>query len=83
MVNDVLVSVFGGKMFPLEIAPSFLQKLSSFLPYKYIYYVPTLVLEEKLGVRSILIQALYVVILYVAARIVYKCGLKKYEASGM
>lgn len=83
MINSVFMNVFGGKFFPISIAGDTFQFVCKLLPYQYIYYVPTQILEYKLEPKVILVQIFYMVFLYYLTNIVYKLGTKRFEATGM
>lgn len=83
MVNGVLMDVFGGRLFPITLASPLMRKLCICLPYQYIYYVPTQILEQKLGFEFIFMQLVYAFILFIVAKIIFKCGLKRFEAVGV
>lgn len=83
MVNSVLIDVFGGRLFPISIANPLMKNICAILPYQYIYYVPTQILENKMNAFMILIQVLYAIILFLISQIVFKLGLKRFEAAGV
>lgn len=83
MVNSVLIDVFGGRLFPILIASPVMQKICAILPYQYIYYVPVQILERKTGIISLFAQVVYSLILFVISQIIFKHGLKRYEAIGV
>ena len=83
MVNTVLIDVFGGRLFPIALSGLLMKKICAYLPYQYIYYVPTQILERKFGFEAILMQLNYAFILFLVSKIVFKCGLKRFEAVGV
>ena len=83
MVNSVLLDVFGGRLFPIEIAPSGMQKLCTFLPYQYIFYVPLQILERRATPLLMVGQIACAVVLFLFSRLIWQQGLKHYEATGM
>lgn len=83
MVNTVLIDVFGGRLFPIALSGLLMKKICAYLPYQYIYYVPTQILEQKFGFEAILMQLTYAFILFFVSKIVFKCGLKRFEAVGV
>lgn len=83
MVNSVLIDVFGGRLFPILIASPVMKKICAILPYQYIYYVPVQILECKTRVISLFAQVIYSLALFVISQIIFKRGLKRYEAVGV
>ncbi len=84
-VNDLLQSLFGGKYVPLALMPGPLLFLTDVLPFKYLFYVPVSILLNKNvdPLSDIGVQAVYVIVLFVIYKIVWKLGIKKYEGVGI
>lgn len=84
--HDLVYWFFGGVLLPLNIMPAFLQKLANVLPYKYLFYLPSQILIGKLNfnalVLSLIIQLLWLAILFIILNKVYKAGIKIYSAYG-
>lgn len=83
MVNSVLFDVFGGRLFPILIASPIIQKICAILPYQYVYYIPIQILERKTDAKALLLQLIYSIILFIISQIIFKIGLKHYEAVGV
>jgi ABC-2 type transport system permease protein len=75
-----------GHLFPLDILPPALQQVLACTPFPYQLYFPVSVYLGKVtGValaNGLLVQALWVVLAWLAARWMWSHGLKKYSAVG-
>jgi len=67
-------------MFPLDMLPDFWQKIILLTPFPYLLYVP---LKVYLGQNySLIPQLAWVMILAFLAQLIWKKGIKSYEAEG-
>ncbi len=77
---------FGGHMFPLSLLPDSVRHLVSWLPFAYETYYPTLILLQRLDPsevgRVLLVQCVWVILLFGAARLAWSRGLRRYAAYG-
>ncbi len=77
---------FAGAMIPLTFLPFYLYKLTTFLPFKYIFYVPIEVFLGKLTLNEIFINwgvaLLWITGFYIIFRVAYKKGLRHYTGTG-
>lgn len=77
---------FGGLLLPLDLLPVLLQKIASFLPFQYIFYLPSQALLGRLDARHMIsslgIQLFWLFLLLVFTRRIYRAGLKVYSAFG-
>lgn len=85
-VRRVIVSFLAGSFIPLSFFPEWVTKLSNFLPFQYIRYVPITV---YLGNYSTAIALwlffgalLWAIGLYILSRIFWKVAYKKFAGSG-
>jgi len=76
-----LKKLFAGAYFPLNILPPVFLSVSMFLPFAYAFYVPTQLYFKKLsladGIRGLLVQAVWIVILYIAVKITWNKKVEK------
>lgn len=81
-----LVKLFAGAWIPLWFFPDYLNSLSNFLPFKYIYYVPINIYLQKLSLGNalgaLLLQCLWLIILMAGSYIIWKKGIKKLVIQG-
>ncbi len=81
-----LQKFFAGGYFPLVLLPAGLITASYWMPFAYRYFVPMQVFLGKTdvftGIRGIAIQIVWLFILYGIIQIVWRRGLKKFEAVG-
>ena len=84
-VNDILQSLFGGRYVPLALLPASVFFLSNVLPFKYMFYVPVSILLSKTSnpLLDVGVQLLYMFFLLGVYKLVWKLGIKKYEAVGI
>jgi ABC-2 type transport system permease protein len=78
--------VAGGALIPLSFFPPTFQLLFTLLPFQYCYYIPAIILQgyylpEQLPFIALL-SLLWLLILWVLARIVWSLGRRKYEGPG-
>lgn len=78
---------FSGGYFPLNLLPPAFLSASYVLPFAYSIYVPTQLYLGKesivAGLKGLLIQVVWIILLYFTIKIVWRMGLKKYEGVGM
>ena len=76
-----------GTFFPISLLPLFFVKVSYFLPFVYTIYIPVQLYLGKIsfaeGLRGLAIEMLWLVVLYVIIKIVWRLGLKRYESVGI
>lgn len=83
----VFSKFMSGTFFPISLLPVFLIKTSYFLPFVYTIYIPVQLYLGKIsfaeGLRGLAIEILWLVILYVIIKVVWRFGLRKYESVGI
>lgn len=82
----ILKRFFAGVYFPLSLLPTSLSFIGFYLPFAYSFFVPVQIYLGKMDLntayKGILIQISWIIILSVLIKIIWKAGLKKYEAVG-
>lgn len=85
-IQDTLSSIrrfLSGGLFPLSLLPIGLATFTYGLPFAYYFFFPMQLFLGKVdigaGLRGLLIQSAWILILYLAIRIVWARGLKRYE----
>ncbi len=85
-INDTMIFLLSGQVVPTVLLPGVVQTISNVLPYRYMLGFPIEILLGKLSQNEIILglimQSIYIVVIYFIQRIVWKCGLKKYTAYG-
>jgi len=91
-VSTVIFIVFafeyiaGGHLFPLNILPPWLAHILNFTPFPYQLFFPvSIYLGQTRGAdmwRGLAIQAAWVIVFYLLARVVWSRGIRKYAAVG-
>lgn len=79
-------SIFSGGIIPLSFMPGRLQHVSDFLPFRYMVYDPICILIYKYSLLEtagiIIKQGVCILVLGIVARLLWRIGLKRYEAQG-
>jgi ABC-2 type transport system permease protein len=83
----MLLSFFlSGHMFPLDMLPEPWNSLVDLLPLKYLAYFPSAIFLGKVHsaelVQGLIIEAVWIVSLIAASRVMYHRGLKRYSGFG-
>lgn len=74
-----------GRLIPIDLFPGWFIKLSNFLPFKYMLYVPASIFLNKIdfSLSQLLIPLSWIIILIFLSQISWRKGIKIYEAYGM
>lgn len=79
-------TVLGGQMFPLDLMPGWVFRLSQFLPFYYQMYFPAAILtgriDQALAVQGLAVQALWVAALLGLNLLLWRRGLRRHTAVG-
>lgn len=85
-IKNVFVNVLSGAMLPLWFMPDWMQGVLAWTPFSSIYFTPVQIyLGEIAGVEiflSFLRQGCWIVILYILAEVLWRCGIKKLVIQG-
>lgn len=75
-----------GHMFPLSLLPDSVQNVVTLLPFAYETYYPTMVILQRLELHEIVGviggQCVWIAVLFVAVRLAWSRGLRRYAAFG-
>lgn len=78
---------FSGGYFPLSLLPPIFVNASFLLPFAYSFYIPTQLYLKKMdlmtGIKGLGVQLVWIVLLYLIIKIVWRRGLKKFEGVGI
>lgn len=78
---------FAGGFFPLSILPAGFITASALLPFAYSFFIPTQIYLGKMslkhGATGLMVQLVWIVLLYILIRIVWYRGIKRYEGVGI
>ncbi len=79
-------TVLGGQMFPLDLMPAWLFRISQFLPYYYQMYFPAAIftgrLDQAQAMEGLVIQVIWAVLLLGIGRLLWTRGLRRHTAVG-
>lgn len=86
LIIVIIVEFLSGSVFPIDILPSTVQRVLSFLPFPYLLYFPLQIYLGKLStqvvIKSLLVSGIWAFILFIFMNYVWKAGLKRYAAEG-
>jgi ABC-2 type transport system permease protein len=75
-----------GRLFPLDVMPDGIRTVLKLLPFTYELYFPVAIFMEKVRGADLwiglTIQAGWVIICFLAARLMWRAGLRRYESVG-
>lgn len=85
-MRQVITDVFSGALLPLSFYPLWFQKTASVLPFQSIIYTPTQIFLGRMGgqeaLQVILLQVLWVVLLWIFAHYFFRFAVKKITIQG-
>ena len=83
----VFVKLISGSYFPISLLPIAVINISLLFPFIYTVFIPVQLCLGKIsfaeGLKGLGIEALWLGLLYIVIKIVWKFGLKKYESVGI
>ena len=85
-IKNVIVKILAGTLLPLWFMPEGLRKIIAFTPFEAIYFTPVQIYlgevrgEELIG--KMMVQLLWVVVLWIIAQFFWKKGTKKLVVQG-
>lgn len=84
---NILVRIFSGAFFPLDIIGEKFSDIVLSLPFAYTLYYPIQIFLGRIGIseafRAAGIMLIWTFILWISVKILWKVGLKKYESVGI
>ena len=85
-IKNVIVRILSGTLLPIWFMPSVMKKIIAWTPFESIYFTPVQIyLGEIQGVElleKLLIQLIWVFMLWLIARFFWKKGVKKLVVQG-
>ena len=85
-ISALVVNVFSGGIFPLEIFGDTVNRIFNYLPYKYTIYYPVTIVNGKLESTRIAevigLQFFWILVLMLLSKVLWRIGMKKYNAIG-
>lgn len=83
----VFSKFMSGTFFPIGLLPALFVKVSYFFPFVYTIYIPVQLYLGKIsfaeGLRGFAVEIMWLVVLYVIIKVVWRFGLRKYESVGI
>ena len=78
--------ILGGLWVPVTFFPKEILKILDYLPFKYQYYFPVAIFQGKVMtgeiMRGLIIESIWIVILFFVLKTTWANGIKKYEGYG-
>ncbi len=85
-LKNFLFGIFAGASIPLDFFPENLRKIANFLPFRFLYYVPIQYSLQRSSLsnlpQDLLVMFSWFIVIYIVALILWKRGIKKYDAFG-
>ena len=86
ILSLALETLLGGQMFPLDLMPDWVFRLSQFLPFYYQMYFPAAIftgrIDQALAIQGLAVQFGWVVLLLVINHFLWSRGLRRHTAVG-
>ncbi|MDR1789668.1 MAG: ABC-2 family transporter protein [Opitutaceae bacterium] len=86
VLSYAVETLLGGQVFPLDLLPAALFRVSQFLPYYYQMYFPVAIFTGRLGqaaaVEGLCVQVFWTLALLAIASLLWKRGLRRHTAVG-
>lgn len=79
-----VTAFLAGAIIPLDLLPTWFVALNNWLPFKYVSYVPISIFTGHLNpdMLTFFVPVIWIFVLALLGRFIFKRGLKKYEGSG-
>ncbi len=79
---DLLSSFMSGMMIPLEILPPHLRQVALILPFRFVAYTPTRVLQGIATPEELGLMIAWLLVLIIVGKLLFYTGVKYYDAKG-
>lgn len=83
---NLVINILSGGIFPLEIFGSGARQVFDLLPFKYTIYYPISILNGRIlpeeVLHGLLVQGVWIVLLFLFSKLLWRMGMKKYVAVG-
>ena len=83
---EIVTIILGGYLMPFELMPAYITKISFIMPFSYMIYFPVTAFQGKYSASTlgniIGIQIIWLLLLFVLYRFMWKGGMKKFTAIG-
>jgi len=84
---NIIIRFLSGSYFPVSLLPVAIFKINLFFPFAYLIFMPAQLYLNKINLREgifgFIIEIMWLIILYILLRVIWKFGLKKYESVGI
>lgn len=85
-LKDILLDFLSGRVFPIDLLPKWIFTALAFLPFNYCTFFPITLLtrgiQNESFFKGLIIQIIWVAILYIITKLTWHLGIKKYSGTG-
>lgn len=85
-LKDILLDFLSGRVFPIDLLPKFILNVFGVLPFMYCTFFPITILTKGMTNEEFFygffMQIIWVAILYIIIKLLWKLGIKKYSGTG-
>lgn len=86
MILNLVINIFSGGVFPLDIFGEKAMAVFNALPFKYVVFFPISIINGRLEqgyiTQGIFTQCIWIIILYLISKVLWSLGMKKYVSIG-
>lgn len=86
-LEEIVNAIFSGRVAPLAFLPFWLQTVATYLPFKYLAFVPAQIFVGQISLSEIpktfVVGSVWIGILGLATWVMWKKGLRKYDGADM
>ena len=86
MLLAAIYKLLSGSWIPVAMFPDFLGKINDFLPFRAIYSIPVTIITTPMSqdsiIRNLIVQIVWIVILYIVMTVTWRIGKKKLIVQG-
>lgn len=81
----IIINFMQGTLIPIDLLPEWFLTLSTYLPFKYLFYIPIGLLTGRVefNFSMVLVSFFWCVVIFIFAEFLYLKGIKKYEGYGI
>ncbi|EKQ54473.1 MULTISPECIES: ABC-2 family transporter protein [unclassified Clostridium] len=85
-LKDILLDFLSGRAFPIDLLPKSILNVFGMLPFMYCTYFPITILTKEITneafFKGLLVQIIWTAFLYIAIKVLWRLGIKKYSGTG-
>jgi ABC-2 type transport system permease protein len=86
-LKDILLDFLSGRVFPIDLLPKSILNIFGVLPFMYCTFFPITILTKGVAnaafLKGLFMQVIWAAVLYIAIKILWRIGIKKYSGTGV